>query len=107
MSKVVAIARDHVALQLALAGVTVDRVKDAEEADELLRNYLESEEVEMLLFQEELRDGLTEVTANTLKRHKGRPLVVFCPSFEQEDSDVDAYLSAIIKPAVGYEIRLE
>ncbi len=106
MSKIVAIAQDHVALQLALTGMTVEAVKDAEEAGTLLDEALESD-ADMVLLQEELRDNLSEVIANRLARHKGRPLVVNCPSFSDEDSDVDAYLSSIIKPAVGYEIRLE
>ena len=106
MSKVIAIARDHVALELALSGIQVHRVSDMKEAEDLLGEVLESD-ADLLLLQEEIRDGLSEFARNNLMRHKGDPLVVYCPSFEDEHSDVDAYLSTIIKPAVGYEIRLD
>lgn len=106
MSKIVAIAEDHVGLQLSLTGMPVNIVSGPEEAEPILVEALDSD-ADMVLLQEELRDGLSEIAANRLARHKGRPLVVFCPSFSEEDSDVDAYLSSIIKPAVGYEIRLE
>ena len=106
MSKIIAIAQDHVALQLALTGITVNPISDQKEAEQVLGEALDSD-ADMVLLQEELREGLSEIVANRLARHKGRPLVVNCPSFSEEDSDVDAYLSSIIKPAVGYEIRLE
>ena len=38
--------------------------------------------------------------------NQGDPLIVYCPAFEEADADVDAYLSSVIKPAVGFEIRL-
>jgi vacuolar-type H+-ATPase subunit F/Vma7 len=106
MSKVVAIAEDHVGLQLALAGVDVIPVSSVAAAEAILEAHL-SGDADVLILQEELRDGLSEYYEAMLKRHKGAPLVVYCPSFSEEDSDVDAYLSSIIKPAVGYEIRLE
>lgn len=106
MSKVIAIAEDHVGLQLALAGVEVIPAQVPQEAEAVLEHHLTGD-ADVLILQEELRDGLSEYHAAMLKRHKGKPLVVFCPSFGNEDSDVDAYLSSIIKPAVGYEIRLE
>ena len=43
---------------------------------------------------------------DSLKQHTGEPLIVFLPAFDEEDSDVYAYLSSVIKPAVGFEIRL-
>jgi vacuolar-type H+-ATPase subunit F/Vma7 len=106
MPKILAIAQDHVALQLALSGVPIQRVATAEEAEPLLEKHLEGD-TDVLLIQDEIRAGFSEFHMNMLKRHKGSPLVVSCPSFDEEESDVDAYLSAIIKPAVGYEIRLE
>jgi len=106
MSKIVAIANDNTALQLSLTGINVEKVTNPKEAGELIIELLDSD-AEMLIIQEEIRDGLPEFHANLLARHKGAPLVVYCPSFSEEESDVDAYLSSIIKPAVGYEIRLE
>ena len=106
MANVVAIAQDHVALNLALTGVNVRRPADAESAEEMLRDLLESDN-DVVIVQEDLRDGCSERFMNTLSKHKGSPLIVYCPMFEEEDADVDAYLSAVLKPAIGYEIRLE
>ncbi len=106
MAKVVAIAQDHVALNLALTGVTVRRAADVESAEEMLRNLLESDH-DVVIVQEDFRDAFSERFINTLSKHKGSPLLVYCPMFEEEDADVDAYLSAVLKPAIGYEIRLE
>jgi len=32
---------------------------------------------------------------------------VSCPAFDSEESRVDSYLAEVLRPAVGYEIRLE
>jgi len=103
---VVAIAQDHVALNLALTGVRVQRPAGAEEAEEMLRDLLRSD-IEVVILQEDLRDGFSERFTNVLSKHKGSPMIVNCPLFEEEDANVDAYLSAVLKPAIGYEIRLE
>ena len=106
VAKVIAIAQDHVALNLSLTGVNVRQPADAAGAEESLRELLESDN-DVVIVQESLRDGFSERFVNTLAKHKGSPLIVFCPMFEEEDADVDAYLSAVLKPAIGYEIRLE
>lgn len=106
VAKVIAIAQDHVALNLALTGVNVRQPADASSAEELLRELLESDN-DVVIIQESLRDGFSERFMNTLSKHKGSPLLVYCPMFEEENADVDAYLSAVLKPAIGYEIRLE
>jgi vacuolar-type H+-ATPase subunit F/Vma7 len=106
MPKVVAIASDHMAVNLALTGMHVDEVKDSKEAEKLLGGYLDSD-TSVVILQETLRGAFSERFNNRLSRHRGTPLLVNCPVFEQEDSDVDAYLSAVLKPAIGYEIRLE
>ena len=106
MSSVVAIAQDHVALQLSLAGVTVREPADADEAEEILGSLLASD-TDVVILQETLREGFSERFDNALAKHKGQPLIVNCPLFEEEESNVDAYLSAVLKPAIGYEIRLE
>lgn len=106
MAKVIALAQDHVALNLALTGINVRQPIDIANAEEMLRDLLESD-ADVVIVQEDFRDGFSERFMNTLSKHKGSPLIVYCPMFEEEDADVDAYLSAVLKPAIGYEIRLE
>ncbi len=105
MSRICAIAQDAMALNLALTGIRVEDVSDAKDAearcDELLQD-----DVDVLIIEERLRDAFSERMQERLKHHTGEPLIVFLPAFDEEDSDVDAYLSAVIKPAVGFEIRL-
>jgi len=106
VANVIGIAQDHVALNLALTGVNVRQPADAQGAEEMLRDLLNSDN-DVVIVQESFRDGFSERFKNTLAKHKGSPLIVYCPMFEEEDADVDAYLSAVLKPAIGYEIRLE
>lgn len=106
MSEIVAISRDYMAVTLAMTGIHVEEAEDAAEAEEILDALLKSDAV-MVIVQEEFRDQLSAWSRERLARHRGLPLVVFCPPFDKENSEVDAYLSAVLKPAVGYEIRLE
>ena len=106
MPSVVAIAKDQVALQLALTGAYVEEVKDAREAEQVLEGYLE-DGVSVLIVQDDFRQGFSEYFQPRLARHRGLPLIVFCPSFAEGESNVDAYISSVLKPAIGYEIRLE
>ncbi len=105
MSKIVALANDSTALNLGLTGVTVEEPSNAKEAearcDALLQDGLD-----VLIIEERLRDAFSERMRDRLARHVGEPLIVYCPAFDEEDTDVDSYLSSIIKPAVGFEIRL-
>lgn len=106
MPNVVAIAKGHVALQLALTGVYVVEVKDGREAEGVLGQYL-NDGASVLIVQEDFRKEFSEYFATQLAHHRGLPLVVYCPSFDSEDSNVDAYITSVLKPAIGYEIRLD
>jgi vacuolar-type H+-ATPase subunit F/Vma7 len=106
MPNVVAIAQDHTALKLGLAGVHVHEVSDVKEAEQQLTELLESD-TNVVIVQEDLREQFSEWFSTQLSRHRGLPLVVYCPSFEAEESNADAYINAVLKPAVGFEIRLE
>ena len=105
MSKVIALATDTTALNLILTGITVEEPADAKEAETRLEDLLQSD-LDVLIIEEKLRDAFSLRTNERLSDHTGEPLIVICPAFDEEDSDVDAYLSSIIKPAVGFEIRL-
>ena len=105
MSKIIALATDTTALNLILTGIKVEEPADGNEAESRLDDLLESD-LDVLIIEEKLRDSFSVRTNERLKEHTGKPLIVICPAFDEEDSDVDAYLSSIIKPAVGFEIRL-
>jgi vacuolar-type H+-ATPase subunit F/Vma7 len=106
MPNVVAIAKDQVALQLALTGVYVEEVKDAREAEQLLERHLD-DGARVVIVQDDFRQGFSDYFQARLARHRGLPLVVYCPSFTEGESNVDAYISSVLKPAIGYEIRLD
>ena len=56
---------------------------------------------------DEYRARFSEWFLDRLQRHKGRPLVVYCPDYAGTDINPDEYISSILKPALGFEIRLE
>jgi len=105
MSKINAIATGATAMNLALAGIRVTEVADAKDGEAALDSLLQ-EKSDVIIMEESLRDQFSERMQDRLRRHKGSPLLVNCPSFDDEETDVDAYLSSVIKPAVGFEIRL-
>ena len=107
MPNVIALTRGQTSLQLSLAGVFVEETPTVDDAEKRLGQILESREARVIIVQEEYRTEFSEWFAERLRRHKGLPLIVYCPAFEEEDSNVDAYLTAVLKPAIGYEIRLE
>lgn len=105
MHSIVALASGATALNLALTGITVEEITDPKDAEtrcaELMQNG-----PSVLIIEEGLRYTFSDRMRDRMARHKGDPLIVYCPAFEQEDADVDGYLSSVIKPAVGFEIRL-
>ncbi len=107
MPNVIALTRGQTSLQLSLAGVYVEETSKVEDAEKRIGQLLESREARVVIVQEEYRTQFTEWFSERLRRHKGLPLIVYCPAFEDEESNVDAYLTAVLKPAIGYEIRLE
>ncbi|MDP7639396.1 MAG: V-type ATP synthase subunit F [Candidatus Hydrogenedentes bacterium] len=105
MSKIAAIAKDSTALNLALTGVRVEEITDIHEVESRFEALMQ-DELDVLIVDDRYREDFSERFQERLRRHSGEPLIVFCPHFDEEDSDVDAYLSSVIKPAVGFEIRL-
>ena len=105
MAKITAIATDATALNLQLAGIHVEEISDLREAERRCADAID-ERPDVLILEESFRTRFSDRMQDRLARHKGAPLIVFCPAFEAAETDVDAYLSAIIKPAVGFEIRL-
>ncbi len=106
MPDAVAIAREHLAILLSLTGMRVEEVEDAQEAERILGQFLDTDAT-LVVVQEEFLPEFSESFRDRLVAHHGSPLVVYCPSFDKEDSETDAYLASVLKPAVGYEIRLE
>lgn len=106
MASVAALANGPLALKLTLAGLPVQTVSDVQAVEEALGELLESD-ASVVVVQEDFRNQFSEWFIERMKRRKGGPLIVYCPGFEEEESDVDAYLNAVLRPAIGYEIRLE
>ena len=105
-SKVVAIAQSQAALQLGLTGLKVHETQDPAAVEKLLGELLESD-THVVIVDEAFRNAFSEWFDMKLARHSGLPLVIFVPSFNEEDPGTDAYINAILKPAVGFEIRLD
>ena len=105
-SPVVAIAQGHLALQFALAGIRVEEVSDAKQAETTLEDMLD-ENLVLVIVDETFSDKFSQRFLEKIDEHKGLPLVVFCPTFEEEKLDVDAELAKDLKQAIGYEIRLD
>ena len=105
MSRISALASKATALTLSLTGIPVEECADVKEAERRCLELLD-DGPEVLIVEEKLIESFSERTQDRLARHRGEPLIVHCPAFDEEESDVDEYLSSIIKPAVGFEIRL-
>ena len=105
-SKVVALANGQAALQVGLTGVPVEEMYDVETVENRLAELMSSD-TEVVIVNEEFRDQFSEWFQGRLARHNGLPLIIFCPSFSEEDAGTLAYINAIVKPAVGFEIRLD
>ena len=105
-AKVVALATGSSALKLGLTGVPVEELSDIEEIEKRLIDLLDSD-MDVIIMNESFRDQFTEWCQGRLARHGGLPLVIYCPSFSEEDADTGAYIGAIVKSAVGFEIRLD
>lgn len=107
MAKITALARGNTALSLGLTGVPVEDLRTQEQVEDRLSHLIEKSDMDVVVVSEEWRDGFSEWIQNRLAKHGGKPLVIYCPSFDAEDPGTDAYINAIVKPAVGFEIRLD
>lgn len=105
-AKINAIAKDQTALQVGLAGVCVKTAANAAEAEALLTAELEGD-AELVIVDEAYRGEFSEWFTAKLAKHNRLPLVIYCPAFAEEDPGTDAYINSIVKPAVGFEIRLD
>lgn len=106
MARVIAVARPNMAVGLDLTGVRVEEAATVSRAERYIEEVLESD-ADMLLIDEDFRKGFSEFMKMRLDRHSGLPLVIYCPGFQEEEANTDAYINAILKPAVGFEIRLD
>ncbi len=106
MSDLVGVAGDAAALQLRLAGIEVMDAATPEEAERRLSMLLETDN-RVIVVERRFEEGFSTGMKERLAGHKGLPLVVFCPAFEGDAAETDAYIASVLKPAIGYEIRLE
>lgn len=105
-ANIIAIGRTAVELGVGLTGVRVESFDDVQAVETRIEELLDSD-ARVVLIDETYRNHFSEWCANRLARHKGQPLVIYCPAFEQDDAGTDAYINSILKPAVGFEIRLD
>lgn len=105
-SKVVAIAHGRSALQLGLTGLRVQETANVAEVEKVLADLIDSD-AQVVIVDEHYRREFSEWMTHRIGRHTGLPLIIFVPGFEAEDAGTDAYINAILKPAVGFEIRLD
>lgn len=106
-SSIVAIGHGNSTLSVSLTGVPVEEIADVREVEKRLSEIIDKREVDVVIVDESYRDKFSEWFSMRLAKHSGQPLIIFCPAFEDEDPNTDAYINAIVKPAVGFEIRLD
>lgn len=105
-SRVTGIAHGQTAIELALAGIWVEDIDEIPEVEKRLDTLLNSD-AEVVILDESYRERFSDIMDAKLQRHTGLPLIIYCPSFIDEEAGTDAYINAIVKPAVGFEIRLD
>lgn len=105
-TNVIAIAKGQSALELALTGITVEEINDTQDVEARLVELIEGD-AHLVIVEQSHRDHFSEWFTLRLARHNKLPLVIFCPSFTDEETDSAAYIGRIVKSAVGFEIRLD
>lgn len=105
-SKVVALANGQAALQVGLTGVPVEEVFSVDAVETRLAELMDSD-TDLVIVNEEFRDQFSEWFQMRLAKHNKLPLIIFCPSFENEEAGTLEYINSIVRPAVGFEIRLD
>jgi vacuolar-type H+-ATPase subunit F/Vma7 len=105
-AKVIAIAQGQPALELGLTGIAVEEIQEIADVEARLTDLIESD-AQLIIVEERYRNQFSEWFAARLAKHNKLPLVIFCPSFSDEDADSAAYIGGIVKSAVGFEIRLD
>jgi len=105
-AKVTALASGQTAIELGLTGVPVEETADPKVVEQRLVELLDSD-AQVVIVDEVFRGRFSEWFNNRLARHAGLPMIIFCPAFAEEDAGTNAYINAIVKPAVGFEIRLD
>ena len=108
MPNVCAIAQGSLAIHLGLAGLHVEQPASGETVEAILDAMLnDADAYTLVIVQEVYRRDFSEWFLERLKHHKGRPLVVFCPDYSDDTIDPNSYVTAILKPVLGFELRLE
>ena len=105
-AKVLALANGQAALQVGLTGVPVEQVTSVDAVENRLAELMESD-TQVVIVNEEFRDQFSEWFQMRLAKHNRLPLIIFCPSFENEEAGTLEYINSIVRPAVGFEIRLD
>lgn len=104
--RIVALAQGNNVLSLGLTGVDVEQCTSVDEVEDRLSELMQGE-AQVVIVDEYYRSRFSEFFQGRLSRHSGLPLIIYCPAFEDEDPGTEAYINSIVKPAVGFEIRLD
>lgn len=104
---VTALANGPLAVGFALTGIHVEEIADPRDTEEALARCLQEDRWAIVILQESLAHSLPARVREAVLRRKEPPLVVVSPSFDTEESGADRYVAEVVRPAIGYEIRLE
>jgi vacuolar-type H+-ATPase subunit F/Vma7 len=85
-AKVIAIAQGQPALELGLTGIAVEEIQETADVEARLTDLIESD-AQLIIVEERYREQFSEWFTARLARHNKLPLVIFCPSFSDEDAD--------------------
>jgi vacuolar-type H+-ATPase subunit F/Vma7 len=100
------ICSPEVAAGFALAGISVTEVHDAGEAQQVIARFSENEDTGVLLVQDDLLAG-----AQAEMEHSQRPLPMLVafpgPARVKGRSSAEAFISEILRQAIGYRVRLK
>jgi vacuolar-type H+-ATPase subunit F/Vma7 len=100
------VCRPEVAAGFALAGVPVVEAKDAHQAQQLIEQLSERETTGVLLVQEDL---LANSTHDADRGPRLLPMIVPFPGPEvvRGRDGAEAFISEILRQAIGYRVRLK
>jgi vacuolar-type H+-ATPase subunit F/Vma7 len=105
MHKVVVVCRPELANGFALAGVPTTEVANADEARRAIEALSSRPETGVLLVQEELLNDYRQESP-----HDQRPLPMIVPfpgpALRKGLSGAEAFITEILRQAIGYRVRL-
>jgi vacuolar-type H+-ATPase subunit F/Vma7 len=110
LPRVVGILREEMGAGLALTGMDVMTVKDAEDFKRTMQTVIDSHEYGLAVVDENLLAGLDERSRSAITE-RSLPLVVPIPGTlkweDVTDMPEDDYIAMLIRRAVGYQLNIQ